>query len=146
MRFLVKFLLLVGVHKETDFFSMYEEGFLLIRCNSLEAASSYMQGAAPIDAVLLDAEHNQQRAVEYCEAIKRCKPNMKVIILSNPEVALPANIPADMVLDSSLDEAELSCQLVLALVPPHAREGWANGGRSSVPPELLTAASMRAAR
>lgn len=52
MRFLLKFMLLVGVHKELDFFALYDEGFLLIRCNSLEAAFAYMKGAAPIDAVL----------------------------------------------------------------------------------------------
>jgi hypothetical protein len=120
---------------------MYDEGFLLIRCNSLDAAFAYMKGAAHIDAVLLDADHNQQQAIEYCEAIKRCKPGMKVVLLSNPEVALPENIPADLVVDSSLNEADLASQLVLALVPPHARESWANGGRSPVSHELLIPAN-----
>jgi hypothetical protein len=141
MRFLIKFLLLVGVHKETDFFSMYDEGFLLIRCNSLEGAFAYLTGPAPIDAVLLDADHNLQRAVEYCEAIKRCKPATKVVVLSNPEVPLPENIHADLVVDSSLDEGELASQLVQALVPPHARDNWANGGRGPVRTEFLMAAN-----
>lgn len=139
MRFLVKFLLLVNVHKEMDFFSMYDEGFLLIRCNSLEAASAYMKGPAPIDAVLLDADHNQQRAIEYCQAFKRCRPGMKVVILSDPHVALPENVPADLVLDSSLDEDALSQHLVRELVPPPARLSWTDCSRIPVSPEFLTA-------
>ncbi len=131
MRFLLKFMLLVGVHKELDFFALYDEGFLLIRCNSLEAAFAYMKGAAPIDAVLLEADHDPQQAIEYCKEIRRCKPGVKIVLLSNPEVALPQNISADLVVDSSVDEAQLATQLVLALVPSDARDDWSAAGSGS---------------
>jgi hypothetical protein len=139
MRFYVKFLLLVGVQKETDFFSMYNEGFLLIRCNSMEAATAYLKGASPIDAVLLDADHNPRQAAEYCESIKTCRPKMKVVLLRNPEVELTKRHCADLVLDSSLDEVELARQLALALVPNLARTDLTSIGGNQVAPGCLTA-------
>lgn len=129
MRFLVKFVLLVSVHKDIDFFSMYEDGFLLIRTNSLEGALAYLKGGAPIDAVILEASDNNRRTIELCNAIKRCKPAVNVIVLNDPQGPSPEMIPADLFLDRSFNDTQLATALIDALVEPRAQETWTNGAR-----------------
>ena len=69
MRFLVKFVLLVSVRKEIDFFTMYDEGFLIIRTNSLEGALAYLKGGAPIDAVIVEKAQDA-RPVQRHQAVQ----------------------------------------------------------------------------
>ncbi len=124
MRFLVKFVLLVSVHKDIDFFSMYEEGFLLVRTNSIEGALAYLKGGAPIDAVVIEASWDHQRTNDLCLAVKKSKPGVKVLMLSGPDGARPETIPADVVVAESLTEPQLAATLLEALVEPHSRESW----------------------
>ncbi len=126
MRFLVKFVLLVSVHKDIDFFSMYEEGFLLVRTNSIEGALAYLKGGAPIDAVVIEAGWDHQSTNDLCLAIKKCKPAVKVLMLNGTDGEALRTIPADVIVTESATEAQLAGTLVDALVEPHARENWFN--------------------
>lgn len=129
MRFLVKFLLLVSVRKDIDFFSMHDEGFLLIRTNSLEGALAYLKGGAPIDAILIEAGADTQLAFDRCAMIKRLKPACKIVLLTDPEASLPESLCADVVLDRSISDSRLADSLVEILIEPQAREAWACAGR-----------------
>ncbi len=124
MRFLVKFVLLVSVHKDIDFFSMYEEGFLLVRTNSLEGALAYLKGGAPIDAVIIQADWDQQRTSDLCLAIKKCKPGVRILMLDGAQEPRPQNIPADVVVAESATDAQLAAALLETLIEPLARESW----------------------
>lgn len=133
MRFLVKFVLLVSVHKDIDFFSMYEEGFLLVRTNSKEGALAYLKGGAPIDAVVIEAGWDHQNTNDVCLAVKKCKPGVKVLMLDGPDGVRPQNVPVDVVVPQSVNEAQLSATLLEALVAPQARESWFNEAPQVVP-------------
>ena len=133
MRFLVKFVLLVSVHKDIDFFSMYEEGFLLVRTNSIEGALAYLKGGAPIDAVVIEAGWDRQSTNDLCLAIKKCKPAVKVLMLNEADGETLHTVPADVVVTESITEAQLAGTLVEALVEPHARESWFNAAHQVTP-------------
>ncbi len=125
MRFLVKFVLLVSVRKDIDFFAMYDEGFLIIRTNTLEGAMAYLKGGAPIDAVLIEKGSDLQRAVNLYSAIKRCKPNITVGLIDDSETLGSGTVSADLVLDRSLSDIELANVLTEALVGSSVREPMA---------------------
>ncbi len=116
MRFLVKFILLVSVRKDIDFFAMYDEGFLIIRTNSLEGALAYLKGGAPIDAVVIEKGQDTQRAANLCNAIKRSKPGITVALIDDSDTLTGSAISADVVLDRSLTDLEFANFLSDALV------------------------------
>ncbi len=116
MRFLVKFILLVSVRKDIDFFAMYDEGFLIIRTNSLEGALAYLKGGAPIDAVVIEKAQDAARAANLCNAIKRSKPGVPVALIDDSDTLSDSAISADVVLDRSLTDVEFANFLSDALV------------------------------
>ncbi len=132
MRFLVKFVLLVSVRKDIDFFAMYDEGFLIVRTNSLEGALAYLRGGAPIDAVVIERGQDTARAANLCNAIKRSKPDVPVALIDDSDTLNSSAISADVVLDRSLTDIEFANFLSDALVGT-SRDSFAGAHRPAFP-------------
>ena len=103
-------LVLAADMKRLSFMSMYDHNFVLRWVMSIDAAEKLAK-VERFEFALVHFDPDPHRAMEFCESLKRVQPQTQVIYFKSPDVLLPENFCADLVLDSNITEAELAAHL-----------------------------------
>src|SRR5579864_8933910 len=100
-------LVLAADMKRLSFMSMYERNFVLRWVMSIKAAEELAR-LERFEFALVNFDPDPQRAMEFCETLKRIQPQTQVVFFKGPNLRLPESFCADLVLDGNAGEAELA--------------------------------------
>jgi response regulator RpfG family c-di-GMP phosphodiesterase len=103
-------LILTADMKRLSFMSMYEKNFVLRWVSSI-ASAEQLARQERFEFALVNFDPDPQRAIEFCERLKKVQPETRIIFLKSDYTPLPDNFCADIVLEPSLSEHELAAYL-----------------------------------
>lgn len=103
-------LLLASDMKRFGFMSMYERNFVLRWVMSIAAAEELAR-LDSFDFALVHFDSDPDRAIKFCDTLKKIQPQIQIVFLKSARVELPENFCADLVLDSEISEHELAGHL-----------------------------------
>ena len=103
-------LILASETQRLCFMSINEKEFLLRWVTTISAAEEVIKRER-FDFALVNFDLDPQRAIQFCENLKKIQPDTKVIFLKTDFTPLPENFCADLVLESGLSENEIAMEL-----------------------------------
>jgi hypothetical protein len=103
-------LVLASDMKRIGFMSLFERNFVLRWVMSIGAAEEIAR-IDHFDFALVNFDPDPDRAIRFCETLKKIQPRMQIIFLKSAGVELPENFCADLVLDGDISEQELASHL-----------------------------------
>lgn len=100
-------LVLASDMKKLSFMSMFERDFVLRWVMSIKAAEQLASNDY-FDFALVNFDPDPERAIIFCETLKKIQPGTRIIFLKGAETQLPSEFCADLVIDSGISETELA--------------------------------------
>jgi len=100
-------LVLAGDMKKLSFMSMFEHDFVLRWVMSIKAAEQLASNDY-FDFALVNFDPDPERAIIFCETLKKIQPGTRIVFLKGAETRLPSEFCADLVIDSETTETELA--------------------------------------
>ena len=100
-------LVLASDMKRLSFMSMFERDFVLRWVMSIKAAEQ-LASNDHFDFALVNFDPDPERAVIFCETLKKIQPETRIIFLKSAESQLPSEFCADLVIDSGISATELA--------------------------------------
>ena len=104
-------LVLASDIKRFGFMSLFERNFVLRWVMSISSAEQLAR-SDHFDFAIVSFDSDPQRAIEFCERLKKIQRQISVVFLKSAGVELPESFCADLVLDNEISEQDLAARLL----------------------------------
>lgn len=104
-------LVLASDMKRFGFMPLFERNFVLRWVMSISSAEKLARSDR-FDFAIVSFDPDPQRAIEFCERLKKIQRQISIVFLKSEHVELPENFCADLVLGSEISEQDLATRLL----------------------------------